>query len=138
MVTGCIPFKRTYFVVCNFKYVPNYVVRPRRSTDSEVRVRFPELPDFLKAVGLERDPLSLVTTIEELLERESGDSSLKNPDYDLRGSAALTTRHPSIRKELALTSPTSGSCSIGIVRWRTEATELLLVIINIIMFLFSL
>jgi hypothetical protein len=32
------------------------------------RVRFPELPDFLKAVGLERGPLSLVRIIKELHE----------------------------------------------------------------------
>jgi hypothetical protein len=30
---------------------------------------------------------------------------------------------PSIRKKLALTSPTSGSRSVGIVRLRTKATE---------------
>jgi hypothetical protein len=32
------------------------------------RVRFPAIPDFLKVRGLERVPLSLVRTIEELLE----------------------------------------------------------------------
>jgi hypothetical protein len=30
---------------------------------------------------------------------------------------------PSIHKKLALTSPTSGGCSVGIVRSRTRATE---------------
>jgi hypothetical protein len=34
------------------------------------------------------------------------------------GSVTLTTWHP-----LALTSPTSGGCSVGIVRSRTQATE---------------
>jgi hypothetical protein len=37
------------------------------ATDPEVRVRFPALLDFLSIVGLERGPLSLVNTIEELL-----------------------------------------------------------------------
>jgi hypothetical protein len=40
------------------------------ATDPEARVRFPALPDFLKkktVVGLERGPLSLVSTTEELL-----------------------------------------------------------------------
>ena len=32
------------------------------------RVRFPALPDFLSSRGLERGPLSLVRSIEELLE----------------------------------------------------------------------
>jgi hypothetical protein len=46
------------------------------ATDPEARVRFPALPDFLrgkkgkKVVGLERGPLSLVSTIEELLDRK--------------------------------------------------------------------
>jgi hypothetical protein len=38
------------------------------TTDPEVRVRFPVLPEK-KVVGLERGPLSLVSTTEELLER---------------------------------------------------------------------
>jgi hypothetical protein len=47
------------------------------TTDPEARIRFPELPDFLKkkkqketVVGLERGSLSLVSTTEELLERK--------------------------------------------------------------------
>jgi hypothetical protein len=45
-------------------------------------------------VGLERGPLSLVSTIEELLERKSSGSGLENGEYDRRGSVALITRHP--------------------------------------------
>jgi hypothetical protein len=44
------------------------------ATDPEARVRFPALPDFPKkkktVVSLERDPLSLVSTTEELLDRK--------------------------------------------------------------------
>jgi hypothetical protein len=53
------------------------------ATDPEARVRFPALPDFLgekkkkkekktkkTVVGLERGPLSLVSTTEELLDRK--------------------------------------------------------------------
>jgi hypothetical protein len=46
------------------------------ATDPEARVRFPALPDFLKkkkkktVVGLERGPLSLMSTTEELLDRK--------------------------------------------------------------------
>jgi hypothetical protein len=47
-------------------------------TDPEARVRFPALPDFLEkkktkkktVVGLERGPLSLMSTTEELLDRK--------------------------------------------------------------------
>jgi hypothetical protein len=64
-------------------------------------------------MGLERSPLSLVSTIEELLGRKSG-SDLENRDYGHRGSA---------EQNLALTSPTSGGRSVGIVCSRTQATE---------------
>jgi hypothetical protein len=47
-----------------------------------------------REVGLERCPLSLMSTIEELLGRNSSGSGLENRDYGLRGFAALTTRHP--------------------------------------------
>jgi hypothetical protein len=46
-------------------------------------------------------------------------SGIENRDYGHRGSAAQTIRHPSIRKKLTLTSPTSGGRSVGIVRSRT-------------------
>jgi hypothetical protein len=52
---------------------------------------------LLKVVGLERGPLSLVSTIEDVLERKSRDSGLENRDFRRNGIAALTTRHP-IRK----------------------------------------
>jgi hypothetical protein len=42
-------------------------------------------------VGLERGPLSLLSTVEELLGKSSG-SAIENRDYGRRGSAALTTR----------------------------------------------
>jgi hypothetical protein len=45
-------------------------------------------------VGLERGPLSLVSTIEELLGRKSSGSSLEDLEYGHMGSAALTTWHP--------------------------------------------
>jgi hypothetical protein len=67
-------------------------------------------------VGLEWGSLSLVCTVEELLERKSRGSGIENRDYGRRGSAALTTLHPS-------TSATSGGRSVGIVRSRIQATE---------------
>jgi hypothetical protein len=53
---------------------------------------------FWDLVGLERGPLSLLSTIEALLGRESNGSGLENRDCGLRGSTAMTTWHPSIRK----------------------------------------
>jgi hypothetical protein len=50
---------------------------------------------FWEVVGLERVPLRLMSTIEELLERKNSGSGL---NYDRRGSAALTTRHPFTHK----------------------------------------
>jgi hypothetical protein len=45
-------------------------------------------------VGLERGPLSLVTTTEELLERKCSGSGLENRDHGRRGTVALSTWHP--------------------------------------------
>jgi hypothetical protein len=79
-------------------------------------------PIEYEVVGLERGPISLVSTIEELLGRKSSSSGLENRDYGRRGFAALTTWHPSIPQKLALTSPTSGGRSVCIVRLQTQAT----------------
>jgi hypothetical protein len=70
-------------------------------------------------VGLERGPLSLVSTTEELLVRKSSVSGLENQDYGRRDPSRCT--YP---QKLALTSPTSGGRSVGIVRSRIQATEL--------------
>jgi hypothetical protein len=53
------------------------------------------------------------STIEELLGRESSGSGLENRDYGRREST-----------KLAITLPTNGGLSFGIVRSWTEATEL--------------
>jgi hypothetical protein len=45
-----------------------------------------------------RGPLSLVSKIEELLERKNSSSGQKNQDYGRKGCALLTTRHLSIRR----------------------------------------
>jgi hypothetical protein len=83
-------------------------------------------------VGLEWGPLSLMNTTEELNERKSSASSLEKYSYGHRGSAAPTTRHPFNRKMLALTSPTSGSCSVGTVHSRPKATEVLVAVVVVI------
>jgi hypothetical protein len=49
-------------------------------------------------MGLERGPLSLVSTIEEILGRNNSGSGLENREYGCGGSVALTTRHPQFTK----------------------------------------
>jgi hypothetical protein len=73
-------------------------------------------------VGLERGPLSLVSKIEELLERKSSGSGLESREYGRRDSAPWPrgTLYP---QKLALTSPTSGCRAVGIVRSQTQAME---------------
>jgi hypothetical protein len=78
---------------------------------------------FWEVVGLERDPLSLVSTIEELLERKSRDSGLEIREYGRR--VPLWWPCDTIySQKSALTSPTSGDRSVGIVRLWTKATEI--------------
>jgi hypothetical protein len=73
-------------------------------------------------VGLERGPLSLMSTTEELLDRK-----VAAPVYKTENTA-VGIRHsdhvaPSICKKLAITSPTGGGSSVGIVRSRTQTVE---------------
>jgi hypothetical protein len=73
-------------------------------------------------MGLERGPLSLVSTTEELLKRKKiSGSGLESREYGRRDPS----RWPrgTYPQKLALTSPTSGGRSVGIVRPRTQTTE---------------
>jgi hypothetical protein len=76
---------------------------------------------FWEVMGLERGPLSLVRITEELLQWKSSGSASRKSRLAACGSIALTTRH--YPQKLALTSPTSGGRSVGIVPLRTKATE---------------
>jgi hypothetical protein len=73
-------------------------------------------------VGLERGPLSLVGTTEELLDRKSSGPGLEIREYG-RGDPSRCPRGSLYLQKLALTSPTSSGRSVGIVRSRTQATE---------------
>jgi hypothetical protein len=81
---------------------------------------------FWEAVGLERGPLSLVSTIEELLWRKSRGSGLESREYGWR----VPSRRPPgtlYTQKLPLTSPTSGGRSVAIVHSRAKATRFSLV-----------
>jgi hypothetical protein len=76
-------------------------------------------------VGVERGPLSVVSTTEELLDRK-----VAAPVYKTE-KTAVGIRHadyvgPLYPQKLALTSPISCCRSVGIMRSRTEATEFFL------------
>jgi hypothetical protein len=77
---------------------------------------------FWEVVGLQRGPLSLVNTIEALLGSNSSSSGLENRDYG-RGVPLRWPRDTLYPKKLALTSPTSGSRSVRIIRLRAKTTE---------------
>jgi hypothetical protein len=74
---------------------------------------------FWEVVGLERGPLSLVNTIEELLGRKSSGSGLENREYGLRDPSRYQRDTP-LSLKLALTSLTSGGRSVDIVHSRTR------------------
>jgi hypothetical protein len=78
-----------------------------------------------EVLGLEQGPLNLVSTIEELLERNSSGSDLESREYGRRDPPRWPrgTLYPQM---LALTSPKSGGRSVGVVRLRTQATEFFL------------
>jgi hypothetical protein len=79
-----------------------------------------------KVVGLERGPLSLVSTTEELLDRNVAAPVWKT-ENTVVGIHHADQVAPFIRKKLAITSPTSGGRSVGIVRSRTQTMEFSLV-----------
>jgi hypothetical protein len=70
---------------------------------------------FWEVVSLERGPLSLVSTTEELLERKGSGSGLENREYG-RWDKWRWPRGTLYPQKLALTSSTSCGRLVGIVR----------------------
>jgi hypothetical protein len=86
------------------------------ATNSEVWVRFPALPDFMRSSG---SGTGSTQPREELLGRNSSGSGLENREYG-RGDPLRWPRDTLYPQTLALTSPTRGG------RLRTKATEFVL------------
>jgi hypothetical protein len=80
---------------------------------------------FWDVVGLEWGPLSLVSTIEELLGKKSFGLGLESRKYAERDPSRWPcgTLYP---QKLSLPSPTSGDRPVGIVLSRNQATEFVL------------
>jgi hypothetical protein len=74
-------------------------------------------------VSLERGPLSLWSTIEELFERESSDSRSRKPRLRPYGIRRADYATPLCPQKLTVTSPASGVLSAGIVRSRIQTAE---------------
>jgi hypothetical protein len=70
-----------------------------------------------KVVGLERGPLSLVSTTEELLDRKVAAPVQKTERIRPEGSGTLYPH------KLAIASPTSGGRSVDVVCSRTHTME---------------
>jgi hypothetical protein len=81
------------------------------------RVRFPALPDFLE-LSLEQSSLSLVSTVQELRGRNSCGFGLENWNT----AVGICCADILYLEKLALTSPTNGGCSVGIVCSQTKAS----------------
>jgi hypothetical protein len=77
---------------------------------------------FWEVVGLERGALSLLSTIEELLEKKNSGSCQENCGYD-RTDLLRWPRGTLCPQKLALTPPKSGGLSVSMVRSWTHSTE---------------
>jgi hypothetical protein len=78
-----------------------------------------------EVVGLERGPLSLVSTIEELFGWKSSGPGLEIREYGRRDKLCWPRDTPLPAEKLALTSPTRGGRSVGIVGFGLRPRSLL-------------
>jgi hypothetical protein len=90
--------------------------------DPETRVRSRRYQISWEVMGLERVPLSLVSTTEELFGRKSSGSGLEIREHG-RGDPVRWPRDTFCLQTLTLATSTSGGRSVGIVRSRTQAME---------------
>jgi hypothetical protein len=80
---------------------------------------------------LERGPLSLVSTTPEQFKRNNVGSGLESREHG-RGDPPRWPRGTIYPQKLALTSPTSGGRSVGIVRSQAKTTEFVFCFVNML------
>jgi hypothetical protein len=102
------------------------------ATDSGPGFDFWRYQIFWEVVGLERGPLSLVSTIEEMLGRNSGCSGVEIWEYGRRDPSRWPSDTLHLQK-LALTSLTSDGRSVSIIRLWTQAMEFLLLLLPLLL-----
>jgi hypothetical protein len=89
-------------------------------------------------VSLERGPISLVSlvslmrSIEELLEQKSSGSTSRHQTLTAVGTSYADHVTPLYLQKLARTSPTGGGRSVGIVRSRTKAMEFIYIYMELL------
>jgi hypothetical protein len=77
---------------------------------------------FWEIVGLERGPLSLLSTTEELLGGKSSGSGLESREYE-HSDPSRWLNGSLYPQKMAVSSPTSGGRSVGIVRSWTQTAK---------------
>jgi hypothetical protein len=115
---------RTEFIYVMWKKVDRLCGLVVRVPDYRMRSGFDSrrYHIFSEVVGPEWSPLSLVSTIEELLIRKSSGCGLEIREY-VRRDSSRSPRGNLYLQKLALTSSTSGGRSVCIVSSRTQAKE---------------
>ena len=88
------------------------------------RVRSPALPDFLSSSGsVTGSTQPREVTLRSYLNKKSSGSRFGKQRLTAVGTRCANHVTPLYPQKLALTSPTGGGCSVGMVRSRTKATE---------------
>jgi hypothetical protein len=117
---SCQKLALCHFVTCWFYYAELLASCPYRSRGPGFNSWHCQI--LWEVVGLEQGPLSLVSTTEELLRRNSSGFGLETQEYGC-GDVLLWPHDTLCPQKLALTLPTRCGPSVGIVRSRTKATE---------------
>jgi hypothetical protein len=98
------------------------------ATDPEVRVRFPALPDFLRSNGSGTGSTQPREYNWGATWKEKVGAPVYKTEITAVGIRWADHAAPLYPQKIALTSLASGGRSIGIVRSRTKATELVWVL----------